>query len=269
MILNPNKNKWLIITLIVTALIPISITVFELITTEKESVVFLENYDPIVAVIAIAYYALLVGLGVFWLIKQLISIHTLKKEKVATELMLIKSQVSPHFFFNMLNNLYGLVGKDPKKAQELILKLSDMMRYSIYEGEKEVVTLQEEVDYLKNYIELHKMRYHKKIDVRFNCEIEDYSVMPLLFIILLENAFKHGVERLREGAYVHIDMIASNGEIHYTVENNFDVSEEMNAPGIGLKNLQRRLELVYPNKHKLTFTTKEDNYKVQLTLDKL
>ncbi len=270
MISNPNKNKWLLITLIVTALIPIGITAFELITTGKESVVFLENYDPIVAVIAISYYALLVCLGIFWLIKQLISIHTLKKEKAATELMLIKSQVSPHFFFNMLNNLYGLVGKDPKKGQELILKLSDMMRYSIYEGEKDLVALKDEVDYLKNYIELHKMRYHKKIDVRFNCQIEDdYEVMPLLFIILLENAFKHGVERLRDSAYVHIEMIASNDEIQFTVENNFDVSETIQEPGIGLKNLQRRLELVYPNRHKLFFSTVEDRFKVQLTLNKL
>ena len=270
MISNPTKNKWLIITLIITALIPISITAYEMIFTGKESVVFLGNFDPIIGVIILSYYVLLLGLGVFWFLKQLISIHTLKKEKVATELMLIKSQVSPHFFFNMLNNLYGLVGKDPKKGQELILKLSDMMRYSIYEGEKDLVTLQEEVDYLKNYIELHKMRYHKKIDVRFNCEIaNDYMVMPLLFIILLENAFKHGVERLRDNAYVHVDMIASNDEIQFTVENNFDVSEAMNEPGIGLKNLKRRLELVYPNKHKLTFTPVEDNYKVQLTLNKL
>ncbi len=270
MISNPTKNKWLIITLIATALIPISITAYEMIFTGKESVVFLGNFDPIIGVIVLSYYLLLVGLGVFWLLKQLISIHTLKKEKAATELMLIKSQVSPHFFFNMLNNLYGLVGKDPKKGQELILKLSDMMRYSIYEGEKDLVALKDEVDYLKNYIELHKMRYHKKIDVRFNCQIEeDYEVMPLLFIILLENAFKHGVERLREGAYVHVDMITTNNEIHYTVENNFDISEVMQEPGIGLKNLQRRLELVYPSKHKLTFTTVEDTYKVQLILDKL
>ena len=116
----------------------------------------------------------------------------------------------------MLNNLYGLVGKDAKKAQELILKLSDMMRYSIYEGEKDLVTLKEEVDYLKNYIELHKMRYHKKIAIHFNCQIlGDYKVMPLLFIILLENAFKHGVERLRSDAFVNVTMIASENEIQF------------------------------------------------------
>lgn len=268
--LSTNKNKWLLITLIATAVIPILITAYEIITTGKESVEFLGNYNPIVAVIIITYYVVLIGLGVFWLTKQLISIIKLKNEKAKTELMLLKSQVNPHFFFNMLNNLYGLVGTDAKKGQELILKLSDMMRYSIYEGEKDIVTLKEEVEYLKNYIELHKMRYHKNIDINFNCQIEDdYKVMPLLFIILLENAFKHGVERLRNNAYVNINMSTIENEIQFTVENNFDNTENRTEPGIGLKNLKRRLELAYPNKHKLSFSTVENVYKVQLILNQL
>ena len=270
MILSTNKNKWLLITLIATAIIPIIITVFEVITTGKESIVFLGNYNPIIGIIIITYYVILFGLGVFWFTKQIISIFKLKNEKAKTELMLLKSQVSPHFFFNMLNNLYGLVGKDAKKGQELILKLSDMMRYSIYEGEKNLVTLKEEVDYLKNYIELHKMRYHKKIDINFSCKIEeDYKVMPLLYIILLENAFKHGVERLRDNAYVNVNMITFKNEIQFIVENNFDSSENVKESGIGLKNLKRRLELVYPNKHNLSFSVTENVYKVQLTLNQL
>ena len=270
MISNTNKNKWLLITLISTAAIPIVITFFEMIITGKDSVVFLENYNPIVAVIILTYYIMLVAFGVFWMLKQIKNVITLKKEKSRAELMLLKSQVSPHFFFNMLNNLYGLVGKDPKKGQELILKLSDMMRYSIYEGEKESVSLKAEVDYLKNYIELHKMRYHKDIDVKFDAQIEDdYKVMPLLFIILLENAFKHGVERLRDNSYVTVSMSTFNDKIKFVIENNFDSSETSKEAGIGLKNLKRRLALVYPNKHKLSFSTMNNRYKVQLTLNKL
>ena len=267
MILNTHKNKWLLITLIGTALVPILTTAFEIIITGKESVIFLENYNPIIAIIIITYYIALVALGVFWLTKQLISKIRLKNEGVNMELMLLKSQVNPHFFFNMLNNLYGLVGKDAKKAQELILKLSDMMRYSIYEGEKDSVTLKQEVDYLNNYIELHKMRYHKTININFHHDIkEEYEVMPLLFIILLENAFKHGVERLRDNAFVHINMITSEKGLHFTVENNFDDSEDLEESGIGLKNLKRRLELVYPKRHTLTFETVGNVYKVELTL---
>lgn len=221
------------------------------------------------AIFSFCYFLLLLFLFFHWTFKQIKLIINLKNEKAKTELLHLKSQVNPHFFFNTLNNLYGLVGKDAKKAQELILKLSDMMRYSIYEGEKELVALKEEVDYLKNYIELHKMRYQKKIHIHFNCQIEEnYKVMPLLFIILLENAFKHGVENLRENASVNINMITFKNEIQFTVENNFDSSENVeDKSGIGLKNLKRRLELVYPNKYKLSFSITKNVYKAQLTLN--
>jgi LytS/YehU family sensor histidine kinase len=216
----------------------------------------------------IALYFIIIFITIsHWLFKQIKSIIKLKNEKAKTELLHLKSQVNPHFFFNTLNNLYGLVGSDTKKAQELILKLSDMMRYSIYEGEKEVVTLKAEVDYLKNYIALHKMRYHKQIDVKFEAEIEDdYKVMPLLFIILLENAFKHGVENLSKDAYVYINIKAKDNKVLFEIENNFDTTLTKEDKGIGLKNLKRRLELVYPKKHSLSFSTKENVYKAQLTL---
>lgn len=272
MILNINKRKWPIIIgiAIMTALIPIILTAFELITTEKESVVFLENYPTSISVLVLLYYLFLIILGIFWFTKQIIAFIKLKNENSKAELLHLKSQVNPHFFFNTLNNLYGLVETDAKKAQELILKLSDMMRYSIYEGEKDVVTLKDEVDYLKNYIELHKMRYHKQIDIKFNCQIEEnYKVMPLLFIILLENAFKHGVENLRESAFVHINIVTFENKVQFDIENNFDNSESIKDPGIGLKNLKRRLALVYPNKHNLFFSVSENVYKAQLILNQL
>ncbi|WP_241461408.1 sensor histidine kinase [Aquimarina macrocephali] len=229
-----------------------------------------ENNDALIIIVFI-YFPLVFFLATRWIFKQIKSILTLKNEKAKTELLHLKSQVNPHFFFNMLNNLYGWVDKDSKKAKELILKLSDMMRYSIYDGQKDVVTLEEEVAYLKNYIELHKMRYHKAISVNFNLQIENegYKVMPLLFIILLENAFKHGVENLRENAYVHVDMIARENEIRFEVENNFDPSENTEQSGIGLNNLERRLELVYPKKHSISYTVTEDVYKAQLILNQL
>lgn len=216
----------------------------------------------------IALYFIIIFITIsHWLFKQIKSIIKLKNEKAKTELLHLKSQVNPHFFFNTLNNLYGLVGSDTKKAQELILKLSDMMRYSIYEGEKEVVTLKAEVDYLNNYISLHKMRYHKQIDVKFEAEIEDdYKVMPLLFIILLENAFKHGIENLSKDAYVYITIKAKDNKVFFEIENNFDQTLPKEDKGIGLKNLKRRLELVYPKKHTLSFSATENVYKAKLTL---
>ena len=222
-------------------------------------------------IFAFLYFIILFLLISRWLFRQTRSIIRLKNERAQTELLHLKSQVNPHFFFNMLNNLYGLVDKDSKKAQELILKLSDMMRYSIYDGQKETVLLSQEISYLQNYIELHKMRYHKAIDIVFNHEIkdDDYKIMPLLFIILLENAFKHGVENLREGAYVHINMNAENNQVHFDIENNFDVTIDNEQEGIGLNNLKRRLELVYPKRHTLSFSKTADVYKAQLNINKL
>lgn len=203
-----------------------------------------------------------------WVIIQIKFILRLKKEKTQAELMHLKSQVNPHFFFNTLNNLYGLVEQDTVKAQQLILKLSDMMRYSIYEGQKDWVTLADEITYLENYMVLHRMRYHKEIAIRFDIEIEDRSItiMPLLFIIMVENAFKHGVEKLRKDAFVHIRLKATKKLVDFEIENNVDPEEKQSSGGIGLTNLKQRLALVYLNKHELNISSQADLYKVRLRL---
>lgn len=268
MVLIKRNVKWIVVALLVIAIIPVLITTYEVIFTENKSIQFLGNYHPKIAFLVITYYFFLLGLGIFWLIRQLIFISKLKNEKTKAELLFLKSQVSPHFFFNMLNNLYGLVAKDTQKAQELILKLSDMMRYSIYEGEKETVSIQEEIEFLKNYITLHKMRYHKEITVDFKCDVDrNLKIVPLLFIILLENAFKHGVENLKDNAYINMNLTTSQNEIRFAIENNYEKAE--NSSGIGLRNLKRRLELIYPHQHKLTFLVTENVYQVQLILKQL
>lgn len=223
------------------------------------------------AIVAILYFALLFIAISTWFFKRIKGLLNQKSEKSKMELMHLQSQVNPHFFFNTLNNLYGLVQKDSKKAQELILKLSDMMRYSIYEGQKELVTLDQEIEYLRNYIDLHKMRYHKEIQVSFKVDVLDqhFQVMPLLFIILLENSFKHGVEKLTDGSFVNVYMSGSKKGIFFSVENNFDPSLKTIEQGIGLQNLRRRLELVYPKKHTLTIAKTKDIHKAILTLNLL
>ncbi|GAB5399204.1 MAG: hypothetical protein Aureis2KO_07890 [Aureisphaera sp.] len=266
-----SKSKRLIIFSIIVgiALIPILITAYQIITTSDKSVVFLEGFHPNVARIIEGYYVLLLILALLWITMQIKAIVQLKNEKKKNELLHLQSQVNPHFFFNILNNLYGLIDVDSEKAKNLILKLSELMRYSIYEGERKTVALKEEIKYLKNYIELHRMRYHKDIDITFNIEIDKdrYKIMPLLYIILLENAFKHGVENLRENSFVDINLVASLGQISFEVKNNFDSEELPKKPGIGLQNLKRRLDLVYPKKHNLIFTKTKDVHTVTLQLE--
>lgn len=229
-----------------------------------------DSYDDTdtYAITVLIYFTLITGLFLRWLFRQIRKTIRLKNQKTKNELIHLQSQVNPHFFFNTLNNLYGWVEKDPSQAQKMILKLSDMMRYSIYDGQEDEVTLEQEIEYLKNYIELHKMRYLKKIDVVYNEEVDNpqIKIRPLLFIILLENAFKHGVETLRSEAFVHIDCRLKQGQLTFSIKNNFEMDKKESEPGIGIKNLRRRLELVYPKKHGLYITTEEDIYEATLNI---
>lgn len=217
--------------------------------------------------LVLLYFVTFIFTVLHWIFLSIKSILKLKQEKANTELQHLQSQVNPHFFFNMLNNLYGLVDKDSDKAKALILKLSEMMRYSIYEGLKDAVTLQQEIDFISNFIELHTMRYHKDIDVQFDVAVANktLNITPLLFIILIENAFKHGVEVLRKNAFVHISMATNTNRVTLTIENNFD-TEMMRESGIGLENLKRRLQLVYPKKHTLENSINTNIYSTKLTI---
>ena len=205
----------------------------------------------------------LLGIVIFYLIfssiyNHLKKIKDLKSEKTSAELILLKEQINPHFFFNSLNSLYSLIKKDPDKAQEYVLKLSDMIRFTVYEGKKDTVSIKDETTYLKNYIDINVSRYHKNIDIQFNDHIENdcTQIAPLLYIILLENAFKHGVEKLTDDAFVHIDFSQSENEIYFEIKNNFDEKAAENNPGIGIENLKNRLELLYKNKY--DFQTSKD-----------
>jgi len=224
--------------------------------------------EEVINFIGVCFFLFLILFGIKWFFKQVKSIINLKNEKAKTELLHLQNQVNPHFFFNVLNNLYGTVGKDPKQAQDIILKLSDMMRYSIYNGQKEKVTIKEEIDHLKNYIDLNQMRYHKIVNIDFDINIKDTSlkIVPLLYLMLLENAFKHGVEKLRNEAYVKIKIEKIQNAIIFTVTNNYDKESKVQTKGIGLKNLKRRLELAYPENHKLSISDKNGTYKAILKL---
>lgn len=204
----------------------------------------------------------------FWIYEQWRWLKTLQADKAKAELALLKSQINPHFFFNTLNNLYGLVVEKSDEAPEVVLKLSDMMRYTIYQGKKDLVLLKDEINYLYNYIELHKIRYQKKVEISFTHEVsEGLKIAPLLFIILLENAFKHGVEKMRENAFINLQMQLQGKKLYFTIENSFDPLALIHNNGIGLENLKKRLNHTYPNQHELIIEEKESIYKVQLNLD--
>lgn len=197
------------------------------------------------------------------------AMNQLREEHLHAELNLLKNQVNPHFFFNTLHNLYGLVVNNSPKAPALILELSEMMRYTIYKGKQDQVRLEEEIKYLESYINLQKLRLANNPEIKFiyNIKNGDFKIAPLLFITLIENAFKHGVEKLYKEAFVHVLINEDAQEINFEIINNFDTGH--NDPiGFGLENLRKRLKLSYPNQHELMIQEKEHTFKVILKIKK-
>ncbi|MEM1327544.1 MAG: sensor histidine kinase [Bacteroidota bacterium] len=203
---------------------------------------------------------------VLWIYEQWRWLSNLQADKEKAELTLLKNQLNPHFFFNTLNNLYGLAVEKSEAAPSMILKLSDVMRYTIYEGKADQVSLIDEVAYLENYIELHQIRYQKKVRITFEKEIShSHPIAPLLLIVSLENAFKHGVEKLVEDAFIKLKISTSTDAIHFDIKNNYD-PKSVNKKGIGLLNLKKRLALIYPNQHQLMIEKTADIFSLQLDI---
>lgn len=203
--------------------------------------------------------------GGLWLFEQWRWVKTLEADRTNAQLALLKSQVNPHFFFNTLNNLYGLVVEKSPKAPEVILQLSDLMRYTIDMGELDEVNVLNEISYIKNYLALHKIRYRNHVDISFEYDIDETKkIAPLLFINLLENAFKHGVSSLVENAFVHLILEEDTRGLSFKISNSFDSRVPKNDSGLGLQNLRKRLQHHYAKRHELIIDEANDVYQVQL-----
>ncbi|NER13621.1 sensor histidine kinase [Leptobacterium flavescens] len=260
------KNYRLIIPSVLLLLSFYGMTRFKMLGEQSESAV----YDIYFLVFQIIFILSLAYVVFSWLFSVWKEYRLLKNKQTEAELAILKNKIDPHFFFNTLNNLYGLVVEKSEKAPEVILKLSDIMRYTIYEGEKSKVSLADEIAYLEQYIEIHKIRYQKNVKIDFEVETDKentYFLAPLLLIILVENAFKHGIEKLRDNAFIDIKLYVRNHKLHFKTTNNFDPNIKNDSTGIGLRNFKRRLELIYPKKHEFNVFTEDDIYKTGLILD--
>ncbi len=198
----------------------------------------------------------------------------LDQQRINTELSYLKAQINPHFFFNTLNNIYALTNLDVKKAQEALLKLSRMMRYVLYENQKNETLLSREVSFINDYIELMKMRLTEKVSLNISIDEpkDDLVIAPMLLLPFMENSFKHGVSS-QQGSEILIKLEIMGGTLFFETRNHiFPVhhdSPEAKENGIGLVNTQRRLSLLYPNKHRLKFGKDESKqeYWVNLTIN--
>jgi two-component system sensor histidine kinase AlgZ len=191
-----------------------------------------------------------------------------ENEKLTAELNFLKAQINPHFLFNTLNNLYYLAFTQSPNTTEVIAKLSQMMRYMIYDSNHSLVPLNKEIEYMQNYISLERLRLNSVIPIRFDVQgnPEEVRIAPLIFITFLENAFKHGVSNNKPDAWVNISVRLEGTECIYQVENSkISLTGEAKS-GIGLQNVTRRLELTYPGKYQLTINDQPDRYAIQLNL---
>lgn len=193
----------------------------------------------------------------------------IEHEKLMAELNFLKAQINPHFLFNTLNNLYYLAYTKSENTTEVIAKLSQMMRYMIYDSNHPNVLLTKEIEYMQNYISLERLRLNDQIPIKFEIigNPENLRITPLIFITFLENAFKHGVSNSNPKAWVNVTIELQGKQCIYTVENSLvEKPESTEKSGIGLQNVKRRLDLSYPNQYKLNTENKKDVYLVQLTL---
>ena len=180
------------------------------------------------------------------------------------ELKYLRSQIQPHFFFNTLNNLYSLTIDKSDKAPDLILKLSDLMKYFLYETGKEYQSLSNEIKHIKDYIDIEKLRYNEELKVSFNIRgaVKKTMIRPLLLIPLVENAFKHGARNSKKNSYITIDLKINSSEINFKVENSFSKSTKpikVQVGGIGLANIKKRLEINYGKENFSLNTFEEKN----------
>jgi sensor histidine kinase YesM len=191
--------------------------------------------------------------------------------KMKLELDNLKAQISPHFLFNTMNNFYGLAVDNSNKLPNLMIKLSDLLRYSLYETKNDLVPVSKEINYVKNYIELEKIRLESTLDLEFDstvAENEDAGIAPLILMVFIENAFKHARQVLNEPIQIKIHLSLTNEKVLILkVKNNYFNEGENHTGGLGLMNVKKRLDLLYPgNLHYLEIIKEEKFYTVNLKL---
>lgn len=194
-----------------------------------------------------------------------------KSETMETELKFLKSQINPHFLFNSLNNIYALSAIDSQRTQESILYLSDMLRYVLYECEKPKVAIENEITYIEDFIKLFKLKSSKSypIKTKFSVENPHLQITPMLLIPFVENAFKHSNIYNTLESFISIEIVATNDSIVFVIENSVNkepVSKDA-VGGIGIRNVKKRLSLLYPDHHELEITENSTTFRVELKLD--
>jgi two-component system, LytTR family, sensor kinase len=219
---------------------------------------------------------LVAGLGaMIYVVRRIMEQQTvneaLMREKVAAQLELLKSQVQPHFIFNTLNNIYMLSLKNSPQTSDMIYRLSALLSYMLYDSKQETIDIEKEIEYIKNYINLEKIRYGERLDVQLNIfgDFKNVRIPPLLILPLVENAFKHGASNTVENSWIHIDIAQKQNILTLKIENSLKEKSESHSThsGLGLENLRKRLEIIYPEGHEMKLLEEDNTFLVSLKID--
>ncbi len=238
-----------------------------------DSITFNYAMTTMIGELYVVAFATAIKVTVDWL-RENSKLHDLEKRQLMTELKFLRSQVSPHFFFNTLNNIYSLTLEKSNKAPEVILKLSGMMRYLLYATRKRKQDLKSEIDCIQNYIDLERIRFNDalQIDVGISGDMENKVIAPMLLVPLIENCFKHGASKNIGSMYISIDVDVTEDLLHFKVSNTIpkkDTASKLGtrSGGIGLSNVKKRLELGYdPEDYELSIFEKDNMFHVDLKL---
>lgn len=197
----------------------------------------------------------------------------MERQTIQTELRFLRSQINPHFLFNTLNSLYALSLKKADEAPDMILKLSEIMRYMLYDCNERLVPLHKEISYIRNYLDLERVRHGSRAEIEFTVEgeVTDQAVSPFMFTPFLENSFKHGVGPQLSGSFVHIQLWVDDDQVAFNITNSKPERKPqpgiLRSGGIGMVNVKRRLELLYPEKYDLKIEDTPNTYGVTLNLE--
>lgn len=194
-------------------------------------------------------------------------LREIEQEKFTAEMGLLKAQINPHFFFNTLNSLYALTLKGSEQASGVVLRLSDLMHYMLYDASANKVLLKDEIRHLENYIVIEQMRFADRLELSFQYsgDIAGKMIAPLLLLPFIENAFKHGIGD--NSGWITIDIKVTGNKLFLKVENSCRAPHKANSSGLGLRNVKRRLELSYPDAYELQMVNNGDFFEIDLKLD--
>lgn len=216
---------------------------------------------------------ILVGFKFAWdALKKQQEVMELRNSVKESELQFLKSQINPHFLFNNLNNLYAYAVEQSPKTPEIILELSSVLRYMLYEARERYVPLQKEIDHLGNYVNLNRIHIEGrgKVDIRIGNIPSQYRIAPLILSVFIENAFKHSASSQTKNIIIAINIdVNDEGVLNFTCNNNYQEQSNTDSldSGIGLSNVKKRLNLIYPNAHSLNIKTQDNHYLVELKID--